>query len=265
MCHFPLPSSFLQAGMETCDREDEVSLHASPLQNGGLVRRGSITSFKSGGGVRENGGVPCRDRRGSGGGGSCGGGGGGAGGESPYHHHPHHHHLHPHPHPHHHHHNPEACSLTSIPYDVSPGLPTSASTSILPQQEQRKDSDAATPGDDQVSLASFHSSHSRTYSQGYIRPLPPPGCSHYSLHPCQSRPCPQSEPQSLPPSSIQQGQSYASLNPSSLYSLSSEYYEARCGQSSFSAGEDLLLCVRKGGKRCKDDRERGREVGIWIE
>ncbi|XP_050729208.1 nephrin-like isoform X2 [Eriocheir sinensis] len=250
---FPLPAGGCQ--VEACDGgESEVGPHASPLQNGGPLRRGSITSFKgaAGGmnavanGVRENGGVPCRERRGSGGGGggggvvACsGGGGGGAGGDSPYHHH-HHHHHHLHPHHHHHHHNPEVCSLTSSTYDASPGLPTSASTGLLPQQEQRRGSDAATP-DDQISLASFHSSHSRTYSQGYIRPLPPPGCPNYSMHPCQSRPCPQREPQSLP-SSMQQGQSYASLNPSSLYSLSADYYEARCGQQqpSFSTGSAPL-------------------------
>ncbi|KAK8723585.1 hypothetical protein OTU49_011448, partial [Cherax quadricarinatus] len=124
--------------------------------------------------------------------------------------------------------NPEVCSLTSSTYDThSPTLPQ--------QQLQRRDS-GSQPADDQVSLASYHSTHSRTFSQGYVRPLPPPGCPY---HPpsrpqplCQGSSYYQSQQQSE--KQQQSRPTYSSLSPSSLYTLSTEYYDAHCTQSSSS-------------------------------
>ncbi|XP_042223784.1 uncharacterized protein LOC121867769 [Homarus americanus] len=137
--------------------------------------------------------------------------------------------------------NPEVCSLTSSTYD------THASVS----HHKRRDS-GSLPADDQVSLSSYQSTHSRTYSQGYVRPLPPPGCPHHPatrsqpLYPgAVGRPYPQQEQQTKQQQQKQQQQqpagppTYSSLNPSSLYSLSSEYYDARCSQSSFSPGAPM--------------------------
>ncbi|XP_066948196.1 nephrin-like [Macrobrachium rosenbergii] len=128
--------------------------------------------------------------------------------------------------------NPEVCSLNSSTYDSQPPM----------QPLQRKNS-ATYPSDDQISLASYHSNHSRTYSQGYVRPLPPAGCPHHPPRPQQPpsyQPSQQLYQQQDPQHQTIQGPpAYSSLNPSGLYSLSSEYYDARCNQSSFSSGTPM--------------------------
>ncbi|KAK4307585.1 hypothetical protein Pmani_020652 [Petrolisthes manimaculis] len=137
--------------------------------------------------------------------------------------------------------NPEVCSLTSSTYDHLPGSPhqhqppTPTSLCQEPQTPTSLHQEPQTPPsdlhyrqerqcsqqEDQISIASYQSNHSRTYSQGYTRPAPPPGCPHYARQ------------------EGGRGLSYTSLDPTSLYSLSAEYYQARCGQSQYSGGTPL--------------------------
>lgn len=136
--------------------------------------------------------------------------------------------------------NPEICSLASSTYDHLPGSPqqeqqppTPTSLCQEPQTPPSLHQEPQTPPsdlhirqerqcnqqEDQISIASYHSNHSRTYSQGYTRPAPPQGCPHYGRQ------------------DGGRGLSYTSLDPTSLYSLSAEYYQARCGQSQYAGGE----------------------------
>nr|XP_045618414.1 nephrin-like [Procambarus clarkii] len=200
----------------------------SSPRNGGLVARTASGNGQSVGSVRENGIVPTPQTHGNGGipSQTCSSGGispaaTSLNGRIPGH-------IHPHT-------NPEVCSLASSTYDTHP-----ASLQQQQQEQQQRRDSGSLPADDQVSVCSYQSSHSRTYSQGYVRPLPPPGCPH---HP-SSRPQPlyQGRPyhqQQSDQQTQQQQQTYTSLNPSSLYTLSADYFDTRCGHASLTSGPPL--------------------------
>lgn len=124
--------------------------------------------------------------------------------------------------------NPEVCSLASSIYECQ-YKGTSSSVNL---QE-----DAKTSTEDQVSLASYHSEHSRSYSYGQIRPM--------QLYHPQGKTGVQDGPNSFPSNAICQQKvkldqqnlkitessgKYASLNAANLCELGANYYESRCCQ-----------------------------------
>ncbi|XP_071517139.1 nephrin-like [Panulirus ornatus] len=192
----------------------------SSTQNGGVITHNPSFNIQSGGPLRQNGGIPSQLQQGNRGSSPC---------ATPLNGRiPNQGKVHP---PN----NPEVCSLTGT---CDPQPPHHHHQH---QHHQRRDS-GSLPADDQVSLSSYQSNHSRTYSQGYVRPLPPPGCPHHPPLRQQIQPLYQSHPYHQQQNEQQARHhhhgppTYSSLNPSGLYNLSSEYFDSRCNQSSFSTG-----------------------------